>query len=195
MTARWLNNGPGRLPAHELEGRHITGKSPRVHAVEYRATDAWGRRLSRHFVSLCGAFPRGDSEWGVGTHEVTCPKCLERLAAMRVRDAERVARRAKNRAEWPGDPACSCHGAGCCACLSALPALDTCADCRHVSRCTALGFTSSPNERACSFIPSRYSPRLPPGGGLGEGGPMSAPRVRLKLLEARPEAVGDGGLS
>nr|MCU0687209.1 hypothetical protein [Polyangiaceae bacterium] len=113
MTRSWLNNGPGRLPAHKLEGRRLTGKRSHVHAVEYRATNDCGQRVSRHFVSLCGAWPRGDSEWGVGTHEVTCPKCLERLAAMRVRDAERKEWHAKNRAEWPGDPACSCHGAGC----------------------------------------------------------------------------------
>jgi hypothetical protein len=183
--------------ASAFEGRRLAGRGGQAHAVYwhrgYLGRD--GKRVTGHWEALCGAWPRGESAGWVGPAcEVTCPRCLAGLEKKRSRDAERAARAAMTRAkDYPGDPACSCRGAGCCACLSALPALDECRDCRHVSRCTALGFTSSPAERVCSFIPSRYRPLLPPGGGLGEGGPVSDKRVRLRAPEGSTEAVGVGG--
>lgn len=42
-----------------------------------------------------------------------------------------------------------------------LPDENTCADCRHVVRCVAFGF-SWPERKSCDFIPSRFQSGTPP---------------------------------
>jgi len=43
-----------------------------------------------------------------------------------------------------------------------LPAGKTCADCVHIKRCTAFGFTDSPENVWCDFFPNRFAlPILP----------------------------------
>jgi hypothetical protein len=44
----------------------------------------------------------------------------------------------------------------CVEILSAIPNAETCAACAHASRCAAFGFTSSMENRFCSFAPSRF---------------------------------------
>lgn len=51
--------------------------------------------------------------------------------------------------------ACARSCGACVECLSPLPAGRTCADCRHVRRCTMI-FGQDASERACQFIPSRW---------------------------------------
>lgn len=46
----------------------------------------------------------------------------------------------------------------CVECLSPLPVGKTCADCRHVRRCTII-FGQEASEAACQFIPSRWHER------------------------------------
>jgi hypothetical protein len=43
----------------------------------------------------------------------------------------------------------------CVECLCTLPDGKTCADCLHIARCTALGYTDSRDNRFCSFHPRR----------------------------------------
>jgi hypothetical protein len=45
--------------------------------------------------------------------------------------------------------------------LSEIPDGETCAACAHVRRCTAFGFLDSPDNRFCSFAPSRFRRPLP----------------------------------
>lgn len=49
------------------------------------------------------------------------------------------------------------YGKGCTeATCMVLPAGKTCADCRHLRRCLAFGFTASEHEPVCSFFPRRF---------------------------------------
>jgi hypothetical protein len=48
----------------------------------------------------------------------------------------------------------------CVECLSVIPFGKTCADCGHASRCKAFGFTSSMENRYCSFYPSHAVVRI-----------------------------------
>jgi hypothetical protein len=60
------------------------------------------------------------------------------------------------------DPNCKhCRGAGCCACLSPLPAGKTCSDCAHVVRCATM-FGQDANDTACQFFPSRWREAVSP---------------------------------
>ena len=40
-----------------------------------------------------------------------------------------------------------------------LPAGETCGGCVWLARCTALGFTSSPERTSCDFFPRRFRAR------------------------------------
>lgn len=58
----------------------------------------------------------------------------------------------------------NCGGCGdCVLCLAPLPEGKTCADCGHIARCTAIGFTDSAENTYRSFIPSRSTLGVAPG--------------------------------
>lgn len=62
--------------------------------------------------------------------------------------------------ELPWKPGCCVdrkYGTGCTddTCMR-LPAGKTCGDCVHTRRCEGLGYTQSPDEKACSFFPRRF---------------------------------------
>lgn len=42
-----------------------------------------------------------------------------------------------------------------------LPRGRTCADCFHINRCTLLGYTSSPHNTWCDFLPVRFHEMRP----------------------------------
>jgi hypothetical protein len=50
----------------------------------------------------------------------------------------------------------------CVYCLSALPEGQTCATCAHAYRCDVFGYTDSPENTYCSFVPSRFRPAVVP---------------------------------
>lgn len=43
-----------------------------------------------------------------------------------------------------------------------LPTGKTCADCVHIRRCTAFGFTDSPENVWCDFYPNKFQAQLLP---------------------------------
>lgn len=182
-------------PVSSFEGRSLPrrGGPPVGHAVYWhKAETARGWERLAHFESLCGAWPKGQSSsWSDRACDVTCPKCLDRLAKMRAQSERSAEASAK---EKPGDPACECRGWGCCACLAALPPCHTCADCAHVGRCKAFGFTSSEENPYCSFIPSRFRLALVTPGASGAGGePSFAYRPKRERDEAPAALAGEGG--
>jgi hypothetical protein len=50
----------------------------------------------------------------------------------------------------------------CVECLATIPNGGTCAGCAHIYRCKAFGYTDSPENRYCGFLPSRYAPKAVP---------------------------------